>query len=406
MSLELFRWQKELFLDSKTKFTIIPAGRRTGKTQGAERACIIDAFNGLKVLWVDTIYSNIDRYFERYFLPDLKNNNIDYNWNAQKKILLIEDSYIDFRSADRPETIEGFGYDRIYLNEAGIILNNDYLYTNAILPMLMDYENSQLFAFGTPKGKVNKKGLEHRFYTLWKKAEQGSDNYSGKQLSSYNNPILNKEDIELLEQEIGQISKEAVQQEIYAEFVDASEDKVFSHNDLSYFNINDLNIDNVEGVLGAIDVADEGMDYLSNPVCKIIGDRIYVTDWIFTRENTDYTIPACSTLARQQRIDYLAIETNNHGSVFLKEVQKNIVGTSIIPVYQQSKKHSRIIQNAHTVRQFFVFRNDYKAGSDYDLAMKQMLSYTKDGKAPHDDAPDSIALLSSLCRDIYQHKFG
>ena len=27
---------------------------------------------GLSVLWVDTIYSNIERYFDRYFRPELK----------------------------------------------------------------------------------------------------------------------------------------------------------------------------------------------------------------------------------------------------------------------------------------------------------------------------------------------
>lgn len=406
MSLELFRWQKEVFLDTNSKFNIIPAGRRTGKTQGAERSSVIDAFNGLKVLWVDTIYSNIDRYFERYFLPDLKKNEIEYSWNAQKKILKIENSYVDFRSADRPETIEGFGYDRIYLNEAGIILNNDYLYTNAILPMLMDYENSQLFAFGTPKGKVNKKGQEHRFWTLWQKVSNGDKNYNGRRLSSYNNPILNPKDIKLLEDEIGLISKEAVQQEIYAEFVDASEDKVFNHNDFDYFTLEDLHSDNIEGRLGAIDVADEGLDSLSFPSGVLIGSRFYLTEWLFTTENTEYTIPQCTQITRRERLDFLAIETNNMGGLFLKEVQKNITTTDIIPVHQSTKKHTRIIQNAHFVRNFFVFRNDYEVGSDYDKAMKQLFMYTKDGKYDKDDAPDSIALLSSLIRDIYQEKFN
>jgi len=53
-----------------------------------------------------------------------------------------------------------------------------------------------------------------------------------------------------------------------------------------------------------------------------------------------------------------------------------------------------------------VFRDDYEIGSDYDKAMKQLFHYTKDGKALHDDAPDSVALLVSLARDLYQNKWN
>ena len=37
--------------------------------------------------------------------------------------------------------------------------------------------------------------------------------------------------------------------------------------------------------------------------------------------------------------------------------------------------------------------------------MKQVFGYTKDGKAKHDDAPDSLALLAALVRDLYQGTF-
>lgn len=405
MSIKLFRWQLDVFLKSTAKFNVIPAGRRTGKTQGAERAAIINTARGDKLLWVDTINSNIDRYFERYFLPDLKNNDIPYDWNVQKKILKINSGYIDFRSADRPESIEGFGYDKIYLNEAGIILNNDSLYINSVLPMLMDYENSQLFAFGTPKGKVNKRGEEHKFWMLWQKVLNKDPNYAGQQFSSYDNPILTKQSITELEEEISKLSSEAVQQEIYGKFVDASEDKVFNYSDLSFFTMEEINTENIINRIGAIDVADEGLDYLSFPIGYLIADKLYITDWLFTRDNTEYTIPMSSELTKAHKLNHLAIETNNHGSVFLKQVRQEITSTGIIPVFQKQNKHGRIIQNSHFIRTHCVFRSDYEVGSDYDKAMKQLLSYTKDGKAIHDDAPDSMALISSLVRDLHQDKF-
>lgn len=180
---------------------------------------------------------------------------------------------------------------------------------------------------------------------------------------------------------------------------------VFLKNQFEYFSLKDINTDNIEARLGAIDVADEGLDALSFPLGYLIGGKFYVTDWLFTTENTEYTIPKCTELTLHNKLDYLAIETNNMGGLFLKDVQKGITTTSIIPVHQSSNKHTRIIQNAYFIRNYLVFRNDYEPGSDYDKAMKQMFMYTKDAKYKKDDAPDSIALLSALIRDLFQSEF-
>ncbi len=405
MSLDLFRWQYEVFLQTKAKFNIIPAGRRTGKTQGAERVAIINTAQGDKSLWIDTINGNIDRYYERYFLPDLKANDLEYDWNAQKKILKIEKGYIDFRSADRPESIEGFGYNKIYLNEAGIILNKDELYINSVLPMLIDYADSQLFAFGTPKGKVNKKGGDHRFWMLWQNVLNKTPGYAGRQLSTYDNPILDVQNIKELEEEIRKLSPEAVEQEVGGKFIDSSEDKVFSYSDFDYFALPDINTENIEARIGAIDVADQGLDSLSFPLGNLIGDRFYVTDWLFTTDNTEITIPQVTTLVQHHKLNHLAIETNSMGAMFLNQVQQNVSNTEIHGIHQSTNKHSRIIQNAHFIRNHFVFRNDYESGSHYDLAMRELFAYTKDGKAKHDDAPDGLTLLASYVRELPYNNF-
>ncbi len=408
--MKLFSWQLSVFIESKAKYNIIAAGRRTGKTMGASYASIIDATQGEVVLWVDTVNGNIDRYVERYFLPACKGEKLSHRWNAQKKVLRIEDSYIDFRSADRPETIEGFGYSKIYLNEAGIILNNEYLYTNTILPMLLDFEGSQLYAFGTPKGRVNKFGEPHRFWELYQNglAERGKDTplYVSHQFSTYSNPMLLPSDIEEMEIEMGKLSKEAVLQEIYAEFVEQSEELLFTQGDMSFFSRETLRVDVVDGRFGAIDVADEGTDALSFPFGYVIGSKIFIVDWYFTKDNTEITLPVCSALTRDHELDFLAVETNNHGSIFFKQIFREITKTKLIGVHQKQNKHSRIVNMAHFIRTHFVFRSDVEVGSDYDKAMKELYTYRKDGKSPHDDAPDSLALLSALVQDLFGHKFN
>lgn len=218
--------QIEVFFNSGDyRFIVVPKGRRFGATQGAIHAAIEWSISGEPVLWGDTINSNIDRYFERYAKPVLRNAEISYNYNVQQKKLTYEDSpgFIDFRSADRPENWEGFGYKRIILNEAGIILKNEYLYTNAVLPMLMDFPDSRLYALGVPKGKKGKdKKSDHPFWTLYKNAKNNLPGYVVYEYSSYDNPLLSAADIEMLEKEIRRMNPAMVDQEIYGKFVDGA----------------------------------------------------------------------------------------------------------------------------------------------------------------------------------------
>jgi phage terminase large subunit-like protein len=216
--------QMDAFFDIPvgTRFLIIRKGRRFGATKGACNACIEWCLEGDKILWGDTISGNIDRYFERYFLPELKKNKIDYYYSKQSKQLNIANGYIDFRSADRPENWEGFGYNKIILNEAGIILKNAYLYTNAVLPMMMDDPNSLLIAMGVPKGKVGKDKAEHPFYTLFKAADNKQPGYFTRKYTSWDNPFLSKQDIDDLAAEIKRMNPAMEQQEIYGEFVDGA----------------------------------------------------------------------------------------------------------------------------------------------------------------------------------------
>ena len=222
--------QMEIFFPSKEyKYTFVPKGRRLGATKGAAFAVIEWLCDGITpVLWVDTINGNIDRYFERYMQPVLTASKIPFNWNKQKKELKVFNSVLDFRSSDQPENIEGFGYKKIILNEAGIILKDNYLYTNAILPMMLDYPESQLYALGTPKGKFNKDGSDHLYYKLCEKAMHDPDGMSRVlKYSTYDNPTLSLGLIKELENEIALIDARQIPQEIHGEFIELTGENPF-----------------------------------------------------------------------------------------------------------------------------------------------------------------------------------
>ncbi|WP_347258005.1 phage terminase large subunit [Methylocaldum sp.] len=195
--------QHHIFHESQAlgRFRFFPKGRRLGATRGASFAFIEWLLEGKQCLWVDTVNGNIDRYLDRYFLPAIKGAGLDYYWNSQKRLLKVSNTkgILDFRSADRPENIEGFGYHVIFLNEAGIILDDPYLYQNAVLPMLIDFPDSQLIAAGTPKLLHGRGRL---FYELCQKAERGEPGYYMRRFSTYDNPFLDPDQIKALAAEI------------------------------------------------------------------------------------------------------------------------------------------------------------------------------------------------------------
>lgn len=227
-----FPAQQSIF-DTTARFVIVPKGRRFGMTRGAANNFIKEALEGKfkKGLWVDTVNSNIERYVERYFIPALSKlpENL-WGWRKQQKILLIKDAYIDFRSADTPETLEGFGYDKAFLNEAGIILRSEYLWHNAIRPMLWDFKPRTIIG-GTPKGK----GVFHELYQ--RGLDKSQQDYTSFHFTSFDNPYIQHD---LIMEDIKTSPERVVKQEIYAEFLDDTGIVFRGITEVAVLNPNDL----------------------------------------------------------------------------------------------------------------------------------------------------------------------
>lgn len=208
-----FPKQEEIF-NSPSRIVSIKKGRRFGFTKGAANNTIKVALNGKKKkgLWVDTVNSNIERYVERFFLPSLRKLPPgSWHWGKQQKVLTILDFYMDFRSVDNPENIEGFGYDYMILNEAGIILKDPYLWSNAIRPMMWD-SDCQVFIGGTPKGGG---GVFEDLYS--RGLDPLQPGFASFWVSSFDNPYIPRS---VIEEDMKSMPERVIKQEIYGEFLD------------------------------------------------------------------------------------------------------------------------------------------------------------------------------------------
>lgn len=209
-----FAKQQEVF-DCPARYVIVPKGRRFGLTTGAKNNYIKKAIQHkfTSALWGDVVNSNIERYIQRLFIPALQLLPVSkWKWTKNPHTLYIFDSYIDFRSAERPESWEGFKYDEIFLNEAGIILKNRYLWENAVKPMMWDNPNSHAILGGTPKiGCTIFKELYQRGL------DENQPNYKSFKFSSFDNPYVSRR---VIMEDIENATDSVVRQEVYGDFLD------------------------------------------------------------------------------------------------------------------------------------------------------------------------------------------
>jgi predicted phage terminase large subunit-like protein len=325
--------QIEVFFPEKpTRFDIVTKGRRFGATKGAANFVIESIIEGKKVLWGDTINSNIDRYVDRYFKPEIIKGGLKFEYSSQKKYLKIYgfDGYCDFRSADRPENWEGFGYDIIFLNEAGIILKNDYLYTNAVLPMLMDYPNSRLIAAGVPKGKYLKNGKIHRFYSLALRAINKEEGFRFLNFSSYDNPLLSRADIKELEEEINRMNPQMVEQEIYGRFVEGAAGVYWDEVILEINRVREL--PQLARKIVAIDPAVTSGENSDETGIVLVGQGVDGKYYVIADVSGKYTPTEWATAAirlyNEHRSNMIIGETNNGGDLIetiIKGIDRSVM---------------------------------------------------------------------------------
>ena len=63
------------------------------------------------------------------------------------------------------------------------------------------------------------------------------------------------------------------------------EGALFQKSEIKRFNLSEFNYDNVEAVIAFNDPSDRGTDAVSMPIGCLVADRIYITDWYFSKAN-------------------------------------------------------------------------------------------------------------------------
>ena len=178
---------------------------------------------------------------------------------------------------------------------------------------------------------------------------------------------------------------------------------LFNKDELNYFF--ELPKDRDPDTIIAVgDTAESGSDSTSMPVAKIYGSAVYIVDVVFDDSPAEVTKPECAKCLIDNRVASAVFESNNAGQYYARDVDQIIrdrgYSVGIRTKRTISNKQTRIEFASDNIKKNFYFKHPstYKRGSQYWNFMKEVTTYTRSGKVPHDDAPDSLSLLENEIR--------
>lgn len=178
---------------------------------------------------------------------------------------------------------------------------------------------------------------------------------------------------------------------------------LFNKDELNYFF--ELPADREPDTTIAVgDTAESGSDSTSMPVAKIYGNAVYIVDVVFDDSPAEVTKPECAKCLIDNKVASAVFESNNAGQYYARDVDQIVrergYSVGIRTKRTISNKQTRIEFASDNIKKNFYFKHPstYKRGSQYWNFMKEVTTYTRSGKVPHDDAPDSLSLLENEIR--------
>ena len=206
LNIQLLDWQKQVWSDD-TRFKIVAAGRRTGKSRLAAWMLIVNALQADKghVFYVAPTQGQA-RDIMWQTLLELAHPVVTSSHINNLQIKLVNGATISLKGADRPETMRGVSLKFLVMDEYADM--KPEVFEQILRPALADQKGAALF-IGTPMGR-------NHFYDLYKYAELGDDeSYESWHFTSYDNELLDPDEIDLAKKSM---SSYAFRQEFMASF--------------------------------------------------------------------------------------------------------------------------------------------------------------------------------------------
>lgn len=398
LNFSLLPWQQEVYKDP-TRFKVIAAGRRCGKSRLAATMLIIEGLRcpqGSAVLYVSPTMGQ-SRQIVWDLLLDLGREIIQTSNVNNLDITLINGARIYVRGADRPDTLRGVSLTFAVLDEVADI--KPQAWEQVIRASLSDKKGKAIF-IGTPKGR-------NWFHDLWKLGQDGDDaDWKSWHFTTKDNPLIDPDEIESAKKTL---SSFAFKQEYLASFTNAGSD-VFKEEWIkygeeptmgSYFVAVDLA--GFEEVAKQAANSKKRLDETAIAVVKVTDDgKWFVKEIEHGRWDIRETASRILIKMRDYRPLSVGIERGalkNAVLPYLSDLmRKNNVFSHIVDLTHGNRKKTDRIVWALQGR-FEHGRIVLNQDEDWDTFVDQLLLFPANGV--HDDLPDALSYIDQLAVTSY-----
>jgi predicted phage terminase large subunit-like protein len=396
LAIQLLPWQEEIWADP-TRFKVIAAGRRCGKSRYAAYRLIVEALQSSTghvfyvaqtqgqardVMW--SVLMEVGR-------PVIKSAHIN---NLQ--ITLVNGSTISLKGSDRPDTMRGVSLSFVVLDEfAGM---KPSVWEEVLRHALADQKGDAVF-IGTPTGR-------NHFWEMFQYAEMSGDpDWKAWHLTSYDNPLLDPNEIKAAKRSM---SSFAFRQEFEAKF-EAKDSELFKEewlqfseeeptNGSYYIAIDMAGFENVGG-----STKKSRLDQTAIAIVKVLdnGDW-YVKDIQHGRWDLDETATKIFSAVQKYKPVSVGIERGIAQQAVmspLSDLQRrhNRFFRIELLTHGNKKKTDRVVwalQGRMENKRVTLNKGDWNSAF-----MDQLFQFPS--KLTHDDLIDALAYIDQLADSIY-----
>lgn len=174
------------------RFNVLECGRRFGKTHMGIQLAIDRGIDAGEVGWFAPTYRYLAdpwRAVEKILGPAIVRMD-----RVEKRIDLVSGGSIDFWSLDSVDAGRGRRYDRVIIDEAGIVRDLGPAWQETIRATLADKQGDAWF-LGTPKGRSF-------FHRCFERGQIGDGGWKSWRLPTTANPTIRPEEIAAAEKEL------------------------------------------------------------------------------------------------------------------------------------------------------------------------------------------------------------
>lgn len=161
-----------------------------------------------------------------------------------------------------------------------------------------------------------------------------------------------------------------------------------------------------DAVIAIADTAERGSDSTAMGIFKIYGDDVFLDDLVFDDSTPEVTKPQCAKKIVDNKVSVAVFESNSAGEYYGRDVEamvKELGGKCSIRLKRTiTNKQTRIEYASDGIKAHFYFKDKslYERNSQYGLFMREVITYTRSGKVPHDDSVDMLSLAENEIRNL------